>query len=358
MAEAMDDWAGLHAPAERIRTAKLVNPDPDFLPFLIWEYGLGELTPYVPNLYSLVNEGVRWQRLRGTHRAVAIALGWLAHSAEIREALSHRRFWNSFQLYLDHLPEADAPDLERIENVAALSVPLRSKFRRGVQGYDIPALIGDRSRLDGALLDTDSGVALRADALAPRWSFGRLHEIDHLYSEADGTALDHWLDPVEEGAPLTWADAQMSWSQANFSWVSSAVSARAASLAGFFAGKRLHLALKDVAGEIIGYRLCRAVQVVTQTAGGIYRALGSRFLPATGGTLVYVEAMTAAGDGAGRHVASVALVADAVLADDVPPGRLWLEPQEVSAATFFAETPLAIDLRRTVRERVKIIVRF
>jgi hypothetical protein len=312
----------------------------------------------VPNLYELVAEGIAWQRVRGTHRAVAIALAWLGHTAEIREAHAGRRFWNAFQLYLDRLPEADAPDLERIENVAALSVPLRSKLRRGVHGYDVPAAVADRTRLDGALLDTDSGVALHEGSMATRWSFGRTYEIEHLYAEMDGLALGNWLAPVDDEEALTWADADMTWAQADFAWASSAVAARAASLASFFSGRRLYLAFRDMAGEIIGYRLCRAVHVVSQTAGGIYQVSGTRYSPAAGGTRVYVEAMTGAGDGAEREVASVALVADAARAAHVPAGRLWLDPDEMSGGVLFAETPLETDLRRSVRERVKIIMRF
>ena len=33
-----------------MRGIKLINPPPSFLPYLVYEYGLGELTPYVPNL--------------------------------------------------------------------------------------------------------------------------------------------------------------------------------------------------------------------------------------------------------------------------------------------------------------------
>jgi hypothetical protein len=51
-------------------------------------------------------------------------------------------------------------------------------------------------------------------------------------------------------------------------------------------------------------------------------------------------------------------VADAARAAHVPAGRLWLDPDEMSGGVLFAETPLETDLRRSVRERVKIIMRF
>ena len=53
------------------------NP-PDFmLPWLIWEYGLEHLLPYLSDPRLAIQEGVRWQRIRGTPESVDMALGWL-----------------------------------------------------------------------------------------------------------------------------------------------------------------------------------------------------------------------------------------------------------------------------------------
>ena len=61
--DAVDRWDGTDPAIVLMRSMDLTAPPPDWLPFVIWEYGLGELTPYVPNLYDLILEGLGWQRL-------------------------------------------------------------------------------------------------------------------------------------------------------------------------------------------------------------------------------------------------------------------------------------------------------
>ncbi len=119
-----------------LRGIKLRNPPPSFLPYLIYEYGLGELTPYLPNLYELIGEGIDWQRIRGTPASVDLALSWIGYSAEIEEPSIRRWRWNLFQLALDRVRDNEI-DLSRIEGVAQLSVPVRSYFWRGFFGYDV-----------------------------------------------------------------------------------------------------------------------------------------------------------------------------------------------------------------------------
>lgn len=354
MADALDDRAPLNAPIVRIRTAKRVNPDPTFIPFLIHEYGLGELTPFVPNSYDLVRDGIRWQRLRGTPEAMRIGLSWLALTAAIREARPDRTFWNSFQLYLDSLPGADSPDLDRIENVAGLSVPLRSKFRRGVHGYDLPALVADQVRADAALSDTDSGIALSPGGV--RWSFGRTHEVDHLYSEADGLQLGSWLPHVGEN-PLHWQEMTYPWSVATHPWVSSAASARRRVLAGWFVERRIFLRLSRD-GETIGYRRARVARRVEIGTVGSYRVGTANLRPNPLGEFFYIEALTGFGDGAGALADAVSLLVDATTADEGRTGQLWLGPDQLAGGNEFLSTPVTVPLRKTVRERFKFLLRF
>lgn len=169
---------------------------PGWLPFLLYEYGLIELTNYVPNAYTLLTEGRQWQIERDTFAAVYRGLGWVSAPALIVEAKSSRVWWNNFQLNLESIPASDSPDLERIEKITSLSSPLRSDFRRGVSGYDAPAFEADATRLDSTLLDDDSGVFMRSGG--PKWSFGRVFEAAHTLTEAEGTAVGIWLPPVTE----------------------------------------------------------------------------------------------------------------------------------------------------------------
>jgi len=68
--------------------------------------------------------------------------------------------------------------------------------------------------------------------------------------------------------------------------------------------------------------------------------------------------MTDAGNGAGQTVASVDLVIDGTPAGGAPVGRLWLPPDGLAGGTVIAPGALSIPLRATVRERIKLLLRF
>jgi hypothetical protein len=340
---------------DEIRYDKVVSPPSAFLPFLIWEYGLGELTPYVPNLYDLLNEGIQWQRVRGTFAAIQRGLAWIDYTATVEEAWHGRAWWNSYQLRFDRLPEFDDPDLERIEGISILSTPKRSQLRRGVYQYDIGPAIPDWSRLDHCMLERESGVT--ATPAGTLWSFGRTTEIEHVLTEAEGLALGNWIAPPE-GETLKWVDMQYPWVTATFPWAASATTQRRALMAAWFAGRTLYAALRDIDGEIIGYRLCRIVRPVNQAFGGRYSFAGVTFAQMAGGTRVYIEAMTDFEDADKVTAAQISLVSGADLAPGIPPGRAWLRPQDVSGGLEFATRLVSIDLRATVRDQFKFMMRF
>lgn len=173
---------------------------PAFVQFLLYEYGLIELTPYVENPYTLLIEGRPWQLERDTLAAVLRGLGWVNAPATIEEAATRRFWWNSFQLRFASLPPNDHPALDRIDRITQLGKPFRSDFRRGVWGYDAPAVETDATRLDSCLLDQESGVRLRDGG--PLWSFGRAHEYVRTLTEDEGEALGNYLVPTGERSIL------------------------------------------------------------------------------------------------------------------------------------------------------------
>ncbi|WP_246668561.1 phage tail protein, partial [Bartonella refiksaydamii] len=138
LADACDFHQDVDGSVLGISRSKLISRPPRFLPWLIEEYGLGELTPYVPNLYDLIDQGLQWQRLRGSLAAIELGLEWLQITARFVPAWTGRAWWNAFQLYFDQLPERT--QLEAIEAITDLSKSLRSDFRRGVMGYDVQAV--------------------------------------------------------------------------------------------------------------------------------------------------------------------------------------------------------------------------
>lgn len=363
-------FVALDDPVSSIAGLKLVNPPPSFLPYLIYEYGLGELTPYVPNLYDLIEEGIAWQRVRGTHAAVAKALGWLTYAAGIEEAATRRRYWNLFQLALDRLRDDEA-DLPRIEGVAGLSAPLRSIFVRGYHGYDVRPLEWAYSRWGATMWSASSGAVLPGGFA--KWSFGRRHDIAYDITLDDFDALgidyDHGLyfedEPVyfedergvfeDESGRLRWR--HVAWP--HVPWESDAATARAIAQIVATGGGPAWAVFKDADGEVLLFRRCRVRRQVAVSPDGVYRNGTLRYAADGGGTMLYLEAMTDFGDGYETEAASVGFVLTAQPAAPHKPGAAVLPPDGFDTPPpVIAETPLPIVFGRTVRERVTAVLRF
>lgn len=347
-------WEQLHEAVPLVVSAKEV-PLPSFIPFLVWEFGLGMLTPYVPNLYELIYEGVRWFRLRGTYAGVEKGLSFINVTAALEPAWHGRAWWNSNQLRLSELPGSDTPALERIEGVTKLSLPFRSDFRRGVFGYDVQPVELDASPLDGAHVDRESGVAYGTTTAI--WSFGRTTELEHTLTEAEGTALGNWVAPPT-GASLKWGDMQFAWATASFPWSANPATQRRVLMAQWFAGRQAYLRLRRGDGTVIGYRRCRVVCGCSPEAGGVYSHGGTFYSPSENGQQVYFEARTDFGDASGETASMVDLIISGSPAAGVPGGRLWLSPNELTGGIAIAAKPVSIPLRETVRDQFKFMLRF
>lgn len=347
-------WDSMNAAVPAITTAK-ENPPPSFLPFLVWEYGLGMLTPYVGNLYNLINEGVAWERVRGTYAGVRRGLAFINVTATVEPAWHGRVWWNSAQLRFPELPANDNPLLENIEGITRLSLPFRSDLRRGVFQYDVPAAEADGTALDEAHLEEESGIRLKAGGTL--WSFGRTTEFDHLLTEEEGTLIGNWLEIPDEGG-IPWVSMTYPWVTATFKWADNPEAQRRSLMAAWFEDREIFVAFRDADDEVIGYRRARACRPVTPIFGGVYSLAGQPYAPQSGGQRVYLEAMTDFEENFDVTATSIALIANANRASGVPAGRLWLAPSELSGGQAFAEKAVSIPLRKTVRERIKFIVRF
>lgn len=176
--------------AERIRDAKRTDIPDDVVPWLIYEYGLGEITPYVPDLRQALAEGIQWQRVRGTRRAIDIGLGWIGFDATVEESEAGTLRWADFQMGLDQAPNG----LEFTNNViqiSRLSAPIRSRLFRIYGGYDHRRFrLDDHLLSGGSWLADDTGVYLREDW--PQLSFGREYG-----TEGDFTAGQELTSGIE-----------------------------------------------------------------------------------------------------------------------------------------------------------------
>jgi P2-related tail formation protein len=161
-------------PVPIIRTAKRVNIPDSVVPWLIYEYGLGEILPYLGNNQRrAIAEGVLWQRIRGTPEAVRIALGWINVTGVIDESEGGSARWAEYQLGLSEGTSGEQI-IDDIVGVTRISSPVRSRLQRIYAVYDFRRFVLDDSLLsDGGMLSDHSGVRPRPDW--PQISYGEIH---------------------------------------------------------------------------------------------------------------------------------------------------------------------------------------
>jgi len=166
-----DPLSRLALPADAIRQFKTDPSDP-LLPWLIWEYGLGELLPYLPEPRQAIAEGILWQRLRGTPAALSTALSWIGMSASVEQEPPGVHF-AEFQLDPGQVLDSDTA-IANLIAIARLSAPARSRLSRIYHGHDLRRVVLDESRLGEALLSDHSGVFWRDGQT--KLSFGRVRQ--------------------------------------------------------------------------------------------------------------------------------------------------------------------------------------
>ena len=352
LAEATDYTPQVDENIQTMRGWKHVSTPPSLLPFLVYEYGLGELSPYVPNLFDLIEQGIRWQRVRGTPDALDKGLGFVGYAGTLEEMPTRWRRWNLFMLELDRLRDAEDPDLERIDGIANLSVPLRSYFWRGFKDYDVRALELGRKKLGAVLLGSFSGV--RIEGVDAKWSFGRLYQAAIGLTEAELTQLDAWI--VDGGgASLTWGN--FSWVEAAASWSDPAAAVRSRLMITSLLNRSIWFEFRNAADEVIGYRKARFARPVSPLVGGRYTFGGAAYeIDTNAPTSLLVEALTGFGEGGGQIATSAGLIFDTEPADVAKPGLLWAGPNELTnlSVPVAVQTGLNIEFGKTVRERLRV----
>lgn len=351
-AEANDPLSTLGDDFDSIRLA-FRNTPPQFMPFVVWQLGLGELSPYLPNLYDLVAEGVRWQRVRGTPAAISRGLSWLGYSARLEEEPTRRRRWHRFQIELDRVRDNDIPDLRRIDGIVSLSPPARSIFYRGFRSYDVRAAETSYKRLSRSMLSSHSGV--RIDPGKAKWSFGRSYFGDAFLGQPELSALGTWIATVPEGD--LWVDATYLWAGADFLWSYPAAQARRNAIYSAISAFPVYVRFSD-SGGVIGYRKafmrpCRVDSAGQYQIGSTVWGVSEDYLSAA-----VVSCRTGFGDGNGRTATTMAVVFGPTIIPGVKPGALWLTPAQASGGHAFASTPVTIPFGLTVRELCRFSLRF
>ena len=160
-----------------IRTAKRVDIPDSVVPWLIYEYGLGEILPYLGNDQRLaLRDGVLWQRIRGTPESVRVALSWIGIEGLIEEPHGPMEVhWAEYMLGLSAATDGDEI-IDRIMAIAKISSPVRSRLQRIYAVHDFRrAVWGEFSWGDGSVYSDHSGVRPRPDW--PQISYGRKYRM-------------------------------------------------------------------------------------------------------------------------------------------------------------------------------------
>jgi P2-related tail formation protein len=178
-------------PVPTIRTAKRVNIPDGVVPWLVYEYGLGELLPYLSDQRLAIAEGVQWQRIRGTPAALKIALSWLGLIGTLEESEAGTYRWAEYQLGLAEATQGDDA-INDVVGVCRISSPVRSRLQRIYAVYDFRRFVLDDSLLsDGGMLSDHSGVRPRPDW--PQISYG---QVASSLVQQDATATSTHTDQV------------------------------------------------------------------------------------------------------------------------------------------------------------------
>ncbi|WP_353272892.1 phage tail protein [Wolbachia endosymbiont (group A) of Portevinia maculata] len=141
------------------------------LPWLVEEYGLGEILRWVKDKRKAIKEGIKFQRLRGTPASLKIALKWAnIEDITIIEEPPGEHFFE-LQIGIKDVPNDFFVDA--VVELAKLSLPARSRLMRIFNDYyNAQRFILDES-LFGDLLSDYSGVKIEKDG--PVLSFGRVN---------------------------------------------------------------------------------------------------------------------------------------------------------------------------------------
>lgn len=141
------------------------------LPWLIEEYELGEILRWIKDKRKAVEEGVKFQRLRGTPESLKIALKWAnIEDITIIEESPGKHFFE-LQIGIKNVPNDFFVDA--VVELAKLSLPARSRLMRIFNDYyNVDRFILDES-IFGSLLSDYSGRKVEKDG--PVLSFGRVN---------------------------------------------------------------------------------------------------------------------------------------------------------------------------------------
>lgn len=334
--ETLDFLPALGPIADEVAGFRFERPlNTTFAPWLIAEYGLGDIQRFFETIEDAIDAGLPWQRILGTPAALSASFDWIGYGdIQVVDQFVGRRKWNRYQIEMGLVPETELPLLLDAEFLADLSDPARSVFFRGFEGYDVRALQWSGKRWGNAIWGDASGVRI-ADGTV-KWS----HGLDHTGTIAIGKDVRDDLGISQAVGPaLKWGE--FPWNAPGVSW--EGIADVRQFLLFMLRKMPVYVAFLD-GDDIIGFRRPFAVRDITDHGDG-----GTVFS-------IEIECRTAFGDGAGRTATEVALAFDCQSTDPNKPGKQWLTEDDANydLAKFVRGFPIDTTMRQTVRHHVTV----
>lgn len=149
------------------------NPADEDLPFLIWEWGLQPILPYLSDPRRALKDGRLWQKIRGTIPAGHMARDWIDINAQHEQQQDKR-----FHLHLDQL--VTGYGMQAVIALTNMSKSLRSDFYRITYKLDHREVRGAHSKYGQSITATMSGFRFKED-----WPLLSLREFQTSYHLAD-----------------------------------------------------------------------------------------------------------------------------------------------------------------------------
>ena len=138
----------------RIRDARQMR---DFKSWLIYEYGLDVLLPFIQADQIDLEKGKDWEELRGSLKALTMALEWLGFPDVKVECMGPGKAFFRYQIDLGRAPEPE--EVEKIKGIAELSSAHRDQlFRIYIKKYDLRNMALGQAPLGLAMLSDFSGT--------------------------------------------------------------------------------------------------------------------------------------------------------------------------------------------------------
>jgi len=136
-----------------------------FFEWFMYEFGLDVLFPFV-GVKALSDDAKEWDRVRGSKKALRMALEWIGHKDSEVETFGPTANFYRYQIELKGDKTQDTEEIEKIRDIAGISSAHRDElFRIYKKEFDIKNLkLGER-RLGSSMLSDYSGIVDGIDGI-------------------------------------------------------------------------------------------------------------------------------------------------------------------------------------------------